>query len=76
MVLFTLPVLLFTPDGKASQSPLWQVAKEGVRDVVQTLNHVSHYSNVARYLLARMFFIDGMVGAYIGGRLDDRVGSI
>jgi UMF1 family MFS transporter len=110
MLLFTLPVLLFTPDGKASQSPMWQVAKEGVRDVVQTLKHVRHYSNIARYLLARMFFIDGMVGvltfggvyasgtfgwdtttllifglctsgsamfgAYIGGRLDDRIGSM
>jgi UMF1 family MFS transporter len=110
MVLFTLPVLLFTPDGKASPLPLWRVAKEGVRDVMQTLRHVRHYSNIARYLLARMFFIDGMVGvltfggvyasgtfgwdtttllifglctsgsamfgAYIGGRLDDRVGSI
>lgn len=110
MLLFTLPVLFFTPDGKASSSPIWQLAKEGVGDVIQTLKHVRHYSNIARYLLARMFFIDGMVGvltfggvyasgtfgwdtttllmfglctsgsamigAYIGGRLDDRVGSI
>jgi UMF1 family MFS transporter len=110
MLLFTLPVLLFTPDGKASPSPMWQLAKEGVQDVVQTIRHVRHYANIARYLLARMFFIDGMVGvltfggvyasgtfgwdtttllifglctsasamfgAYVGGRLDDRVGSI
>ena len=110
MMLFTLPLLLFTPDGKASESPMWQVAKEGMRDVLQTLKHVRHYSNIAKYLLARMFFIDGMVGvltfggvyasgtfswdtttllifglctsasamfgAYIGGRLDDRVGSM
>ena len=110
MFLFMMPVLLFTPDGKASPLPMWQVAKEGVRDVLQTLKHVRHYSNIARYLLARMFFIDGMVGvltfggiyasgtfgwdtttllifglctsgsamcgAYVGGRLDDRVGSI
>ena len=110
MLLFTLPLILFTPDGKASESPMWQVAKEGMRDVLQTLKHVRHYSNIAKYLLARMFFIDGMVGvltfggvyasgtfswdtttllifglctsasamfgAYIGGRLDDRVGSM
>jgi UMF1 family MFS transporter len=89
---------------------MWQLAKEGVQDVFQTLRHVRHYSNIARYLLARMFFIDGMVGvltfggiyasgtfgwdtttllifglctsasamfgAYLGGRLDDRIGSI
>ena len=110
MLLFMLPVLLFTPDGKASTLPMWQLAKEGVKDVVQTIKHVRHYANIARYLLARMFFIDGMVGvltfggvyasgtfgwdtttllifglctsasamfgAYMGGRLDDRVGSI
>jgi UMF1 family MFS transporter len=110
MMLFMIPVLLFTPDGKASTRPMWQLAKEGVRDVVQTIKHVRHYGNIARYLLARMFFIDGMVGvltfggvyasgtfgwdtttllifglctsasamfgAYAGGRLDDRVGSI
>ena len=110
MLVMTLPILLFTPDGKASQLPMWQLAKEGVQDVFQTLKHVRHYSNIARYLLARMFFIDGMVGvltfggiyasgtfgwdtttllifglctsasamfgAYMGGRLDDRIGSI
>lgn len=110
MILFTLPVLLFTPDGKASPLPMWQLAKQGVQDVMQTLKHVRHYANIARYLLARMFFIDGMVGvltfggiyasgtfgwgtttllifglctsgsamigAYIGGRLDDRLGSM
>jgi len=110
MLVMTLPILLFTPDGKASQLPMWQLAKEGVRDVFQTLKHVRRYSSIARYLLARMFFIDGMVGvltfggiyasgtfgwdtttllifglctsasamfgAYMGGRLDDRIGSI
>ena len=110
MLLFTLPVLMFTPDGKASNLPMWQVARQGVHDVLETLKHVRHYSNVATYLLARMFFIDGMVGvltfggiyasgtsfwdtttllifglctsgsamigAYIGGRLDDRIGSM
>lgn len=110
MMLLMLPVLLFTPDGQASTSGMWQLAKEGVNDVVQTLKHVRHYANVARYLLARLFFIDGMVGvltfggvyasgtfgwdtttllifglctsgsamfgAYVGGLLDDRLGSM
>ncbi len=110
MLLFMLPVLLFTPDGQASTSSMWRLAKEGVGDVVQTIKHVRHYANIARYLLARLFFIDGMVGvltfggvyasgtfgwdtttllifglcssasamlgAYIGGRLDDSLGSM
>ena len=110
MLLFTLPVLLFTPDGKASSLPMATLARQGVKDVVETLRQVRHYKNIAVYLLARMFFIDGMVGvmtfggvyasgtfgwssttllifglctsasamvgAYIGGRLDDKLGSI
>lgn len=110
MALMTLPVLLFTPDGQASTSRMWVVAKEGVNDVLTTIKNVRHYANIGRYLLARMFFIDGMVGvltfggvyasgtfgwdtttllifglcssasamvgAYLGGRLDDRVGSM
>ena len=110
MLVFTLPVLLFTPDGEASPHSMWRVAKAGMAEVVQTLKNVRHYSNIARYLLARMFFIDGMVGvltfggvyasgtfgwdtttllifglctsasamfgAYVGGRLDDGVGSM
>ena len=46
---------------------MWQVAKAGVQDVIQTLKHVRHYANIARYLLARMFFIDGMAGVLTFG---------
>ena len=67
MLFMTLPVLLFTPDGKASTTPMWQTAKAGMADVIQTLKNVRHYANVARYLLARMFFIDGMVGVLTFG---------
>ncbi len=110
IVLFTLPVLLFTPDGAPSSTPIWQAARDGVRDVVQTFRQLRHYSNIAIYLLSRMFFIDGMIGvltfggvyasgtfgwdttsllifglftsasamigAYLGGLLDDALGSI
>ena len=67
MIIFMFPVLMFTPDGKASTTPMLRLAKEGVKDVVQTLKHIRHYSNIARYLLARLFFIDGMVGVLTFG---------
>lgn len=110
MLLMTLPVLLFTPDGQASSRPMLELARQGIRDVINTIRQVRHYSNIGVYLLGRMFFIDGMVGvltfggvyasgtfgwdttsllifglctsasamvgAYVGGRLDDKVGSI
>lgn len=110
MLLFTLPVLLFTPDGLSSGVPMARAARQGIRDVLETMKHLRHYSNIAIYLGSRMFFIDGMVGvmtfggvyasgtfhwgsttllifglftsasamfgAWLGGIIDDRVGSL
>lgn len=109
MLLFTLPLLLFTPDGRGNSTPMLQAARQGLRDVKETLGELRHYSNIALYLGARMFFIDGMVGvmtfggvyasgtfgwdtttllifglctsfsamvgAFLGGKIDDRLGS-
>ena len=110
MFLFTLPLLLFTPDGKRSGIPIIKAARQGIEDVITTLKQLKHYSNIGIYLLSRMFFIDGMVGvmtfggvyasgtfgwdtttllifglftslsamigAFVGGQLDDRIGSL
>ena len=111
LVLFILPVLLFTPDGRSSGVGWRQAARAGMGEVVATLRQlIKHYSNIALYLLARMLFNDGMVGvlifggvyaagnfgwetitllifglttsvsamvgAYVGGLLDDRLGSM
>lgn len=110
LVLATVPVLLFTPDGVRSAEPIVENIRQGLADVVSTLRQVSHYANIAIYLVARMFFNDGMagvlvfngvyasgtfgwdtttmlllglvtsasamVGAWLGGLLDDHLGSI
>ena len=67
MLLFTLPVLLFTPDGAASGTPMVEAARQGIRDVLTTLRQLRHYSNIAVYLFSRMLFIDGMVGVMTFG---------
>ncbi len=109
MLLLTLPLLLFTPDGVGSSLGVRQAARQGLKDVFETLRALPRYRNIAIYLGSRMFFIDGMVGvmtfggvyasgtfhwdtttllifglctsgsamigAYVGGLIDDRVGS-
>ncbi|MEP6389440.1 MAG: MFS transporter [Halioglobus sp.] len=109
MLVFTLPVLLFTPDVTASSLSIPRAIRQGVADAVATITSLKHYSNIALFLLSRMFFFDGMVGvmtfvgiyaagtfswdtstllifglcssgsamfgAYIGGRIDDWLGS-
>lgn len=67
MLLFTLPLLLFTPDGRDSSNSVREAVREGLTAVVATLRRLSHYRNVALYLLSRMLFNDGMVGVLIFG---------
>jgi UMF1 family MFS transporter len=67
MLLFTLPLLLYTPDGRASGTPMLMAARQGLQDVMATVKQLKHYSNIAWFLLARMFFFDGMVGVMTFG---------
>ena len=65
MFLAIIPLLLFTPDGKASGRSLSADVRSGLQDVMGTIRQLKHYSNVAIFLLARMFFNDGMMGVVI-----------
>lgn len=109
MLLFTLPLLLFTPDAPAAGGNLRQALVSGLSELRATVRDLAAYRNVALYLLSRMFFFDGMagvltfggvyasgtfgwdtttlllyglctsfsamLGAYLGGLVDDRIGS-
>ncbi len=108
LLLFALPLLLFTPDG-AQGLGIRAAVREGLKEVRDTLRELPHYRNIATYLMARMIYNDGLVGilifggvyaagifgwgtvhmllfgifmsaaaaigGYVGGWLDDRLGS-
>ena len=65
LFLAMLPLLFFTPDGKVSNQSLSTDVIQGLRDVMNTIRQLKHYSNIAIYLLARMFYNDGMMGVVI-----------
>lgn len=67
LAVFALPLFLFTPDGEASAKSIKASVKEGLTEVWVTVKAVSHYANVALYLVARMIFNDGLVGILIFG---------
>jgi len=67
MLAMTLPLLLFTPDGERGSLSVREAARQGLRDVIETLRQLAHYSNIALYLGSRMFMIDGMVGVMTFG---------
>ncbi len=68
LLVFTLPLLFFTPDMK----PVTKIRKraaivDGVKRVIKTVRQIKHYRNVATYLIARMFFNDGQTAVLIFG---------
>jgi UMF1 family MFS transporter len=60
LIVFSLPLFLFTPDRPSTKRPLYRAMVEGVKGVVRTTRSLKHYRNVGWYLLARLFFNDGM----------------
>ena len=67
MLVFTLPLLLFTPDGQDTSGSIGTAIREGLRSVWETVSRLRHYRNMALYLVSRMIFNDGMVGVLIFG---------
>ncbi|MGD0192264.1 MAG: MFS transporter [Rhizomicrobium sp.] len=65
--LFTLPLLLFTPDRPKGQLGWREASIAGVRSVLRTLSSLRHYRNVTIYLAARLFFNDGMTAVLVFG---------
>lgn len=66
LLLFALPLLLFTPDG-AEGVGIRTAVRQGLSEVRATLRELPHYRNIATYLMARMIYNDGLVGILIFG---------
>jgi UMF1 family MFS transporter len=58
--LFSLPILLWTPDRPSRRVRLSQAVTEGVATLLHTLRNVRHHRAVALYLIAQMIYTDGL----------------
>jgi UMF1 family MFS transporter len=67
LLVFSLPLFLFTPDRPKGKVRLLDSAIAGVRSVVGTVKSLRRYRNVGAYLLARLFFNDGMTAVLTFG---------
>jgi UMF1 family MFS transporter len=67
LAVFSLPLFLFTPDRPSSRMPLARAMVLGVKGVIATIKSLKHYRNVGIYLLARLFFNDGMTAVLVFG---------
>jgi UMF1 family MFS transporter len=68
LVLFTLPLLLWTPDRAATGVGIARAVRDGLADVRATVRHARRVANVGLFLIARMLYTDGKTAilAYIG----------
>ena len=56
---FAIPIFLFTPDRRRGL-PLGRAIREGIVEAATTVRHIGRYPNIARFILARLFYTDGM----------------
>jgi UMF1 family MFS transporter len=68
LLVFHLPLLLWTPDRPSTGVRMKRAVSEGLGQLWRTIKRVRQVSNVATYLLARMLYTDGLVAiiAYAG----------
>lgn len=57
---FALPLFLYTPDRARAGLPVGLALRRGVQTLWSTLVRVRQYGNVARFLLARLVYTDGL----------------
>jgi len=67
LLIFSVPLFLFTPDTPSSNLKLHQAMIAGVKSVIATIRSLRQYRNVGMYLLARLFFNDGMTAVLLFG---------
>ena len=64
-LVFIIPMMLFTPDTKATGISKTVAVRQGLRALMVTLRELKNYRNVVFFLIARMFYNDGIL-ALIG----------
>jgi len=67
LLVFALPLLLFTPDVARGTRPPLEAIREGFRSVRRTVASLRHYKNIATYLVARMAYNDGKTAVLVFG---------
>jgi len=68
-LLFSWPLFAFVPDRTGSGLPLRQATREGLATLWHTLRHLRDHANIARFLVARMLYNDGLVTIFAFGAI-------
>ncbi len=64
LLVFIVPFFLFTSDFPRSGRSMREALDHGFKGLNKTLRSLSHYRNVATFLLARLIYYDGMMAIF------------
>ena len=59
-VVFSLPLFFFMPDVQPRDVGLVRAARDGIKGLIATIRKIGSYRNIAWFLGARIFYVDGM----------------
>ena len=59
-LIFALPMFLLTPDRPGSGKPTGESVRAGLKTLRETLRKLPRYGSILRFLIARMFYTDGL----------------
>ncbi len=57
---FAIPIFLWVPDEAGTKVAAGKAIREGLAQLVGTLREIRQHANIVRFLLARLFYVDGM----------------
>jgi MFS transporter, UMF1 family len=69
VVVFALPLFLWTPDRRATGEPLGRAMRDGARHLFSTLRGIRQHKQIARFLFARMIYMDGLNTVFAFGSI-------
>ena len=67
ITVFVVPLFLFTPDAPATGRSAAQAVREGLGRIAGTLRHLRDYKMIGLFMLARMFYYDGLTAVFAFG---------
>ena len=60
ILIFSLPLFLFYKDQKSKPLISREVFKKSLQEILKTFKKIKEYKNLVKFLIARMFYIDGI----------------
>lgn len=67
MALFSWPILVFTPPSPPRQISLKHAFSAGAKQLWSTLKEICLYANIVRFLIAKLFYVDGLATLFAFG---------